>query len=262
MKRISMVGLCLVAAFAFSAMAVSSASASVVLHLYEECVKEKGAPLEKGCGKAGGKGGYKLVSAVGQKFTTKSKTGTLYSYIPANEKEPWAGGTVVGTVVCKKSKGEGEITSPMLSTSVITFEDCTSEGKKCTGGGAATGDIKTNPLSTQPELWEGHVILATAPAGETPSASFNCEGLEVVTFGSAIGKAEGNVGVASKKAHDNLVVNPKNGAPEFAFYEGESGAELDILVSKITPPGVELPSAENVDTELKGKTEVGIFPMS
>ncbi len=280
MKRISMVGLCLVAVFAFSAMAATSAFA-VLLHLYMVCGKKKGGNYSsKECtpgSKVAGTGKYELEEVAGQEFTSKSKTSTLYSYIPAKEAEPLAGGAVVGTVVCKKSKGSGKYVNAMLSTSTITFEDCTTEGKKCTGVTDKTvGDITTFLLSTTPVLWAGKVLMLTYAAAakgateketlekaeSTPSAAFNCEGLEVVTTNTAIGTLEGSVEAATKKAHINLKVNPATGAAEDVFFEGEEvGPYQAFLLSTITPPGVTLPSGENTDQEIKGKTPVGVFAL-
>jgi hypothetical protein len=284
MKRIKIMGLALVAVFAFSAMAVASASATpVVQHLFQLCVKAKKVGKVYSGNYTGSKctqatfvatnGKYTLVSAVGDKTTSKSATSTLYSYIPASETEPWTGGTVVGTVVCKKSAGTGTITSNALLLSVINFETCTSEGKKCTSPGNTKGDIKTFPLSAELKLSDTEsgpllVSVATPQSGlaENPNnydAEFNCEGLEVKTSGSSIGMLTGNEGSASKTSTDTLTVNPATGEPGISFYlagaEGEEGKqELALLVSKITPPGINLPGGENTTQDLKGGN-IGIY---
>lgn len=95
MKRIRIVGLCLVAVFALSAVAVSAASAETA-PTYKVCakVKETGKFNDKKCSVAskGGKkeGDYELSewSAAKKKaFTGKNGVSTLFSYIPEKESE-------------------------------------------------------------------------------------------------------------------------------------------------------------------------------
>jgi hypothetical protein len=289
MKRIKVMGLCLVAVFAVSVATAASASARpFILHLFALCVKAAkegktyiGHFTAKTCTPAskvlsGGK--YELASAVGDKGTSKSKTSTLYSYIPANEAEPWKGGTVVGTVVCKKSAGTTEIVNNEQILTTIKFEDCSSEGKKCTNvkyQGSETptsGDILTYPLIATLRLEEGKLVSRSEPQKgvsyntEELDASFNCEGLAVQTKGDAVGEITGDVESASKDSKDTLTVNPKTGEPGISFTEegkeGEEGKqELALLVSKITPPGVNLPGGENTTQELKGGA-IGVYPQS
>jgi hypothetical protein len=272
MKRIRIMGLCALAVFAFSAVAAATASAApVLLHEFALCVKAAkvgktyvGHYTAKGCAgpavETGGK--YERASAIGDKGTSKSKTSTLYSYIPKSEAEPWTGGTVVGTVSCKKSAGVTEVISAMSESSKINFEDCTSEGKKCTSPSNTVGDIATNLLTATLQLEAGKVVSVATPAAgpEAPDAEFNCEGLAVVTLGSSIGELSGNVEKASKTSKDTLTVNSKTGEPGISFYEGpESGEQnLALLLSHITPPGITLPSGENTTQELKGG-EIGVF---
>jgi len=285
MKRIRIVGLCLVAVFALSALAASSASAAFLLHTYKECAKASkvgktyvGKFTSKECTLAskvetGGK--YELVNPTGKEFTSKSKTSTLYVYIPVGEVEQLNGGPIVGKVTCKTSSGKGSFKSEMLSESVITFKTCTSEGKKCTSAGAPVGDIITFPLSTEPVLWEGKYELLTyaaaarkatqaetlAAAAETPSAIFTCEGLESITTNDVLGSATLANQVAVKTSHDVLNVNEATGKQELIFFESEElGPFQAFLFAHITPPGVTLPASENTNQELKGKTAVGIYP--
>jgi hypothetical protein len=268
MKLFKTMGLCVVGVLAFSAMALAgSASATPsVLHLLLVCAKAKGGDYtSKACtpaSKVEGTGKYELESAVGQKATSKSKTSTLYSYIPQSESEPWKGGTVVGTIVCKKSAGTDEVTGPMTLSGDINFEDCASEGKKCTSPGNTTGDIKTNLLSGNIWLEKGKVVAVTSPASGEIDAEFNCEGLSVVTYGNAVGEVTGDIESASKSAKVTLTVNPKTGEPGISFAEEgpEQGEEtLNLLTSHITPPGVTLPSGENTTQELKGSSAIGIY---
>jgi hypothetical protein len=285
MKRIKIMGLCVVALFAFSAMAATSAFAE--LHLYLECGKApkvgktySGDYTSKECTLAskvetGGKYLLKTPSGKGAAFKTSSGVSTLDSYIPGEkpltEGNALEGGTVVGTVVCKKSKGSGTIDSVTLSTVTINFEDCESSKEKCTGGPKA-GDILTNELSTTPVLGlSGESLLWTyaAAAGRptqleteeasevTPTAEFKCGEKSVVTYGGALGLQLGALETATKAATSELKVNAMGGQ-EHVFFIGDEVGQA-FLVSFITPPGILLPSGETTTQKLKGGV-IGIYP--
>jgi hypothetical protein len=220
MKRISMVGLCLAAVFAFGATSAMAAAPT-----YKACIKaspkNSGNYTEKLCAtKAGtpGTGGYELASYKSAKklgFKTKSGKSTLYSYIP--------GVGIAGTVVCAKDKGEGEITGESTSKSVVIFEKCESSGFKCTSTGESkAGDIKTNPLKgTLVNLEGGKVGQVVEAEGGGASAEFGCEGhLHVITVGALVGEETGNNGVISKDATLAFHVNSKTGEQEPGEAEG------------------------------------------
>jgi len=159
MKRIGIVGLSLVAAFAFSAMAAASALAGE----YGKCVtvhKEgkvyKGHWLDKTCElkeaseaeveNGGTKNKYNWVSAAGTKSTSSTKTATF--------------STASGAFTCKKSTDTGEITGWQTGTETILFKECgfSATGGKCTSfvfgekgeeiPTAPEGDIETFTLKT------------------------------------------------------------------------------------------------------------------
>jgi hypothetical protein len=267
MKSIKMVGLCLVAVFAMSAFAAASANAELGSLEYITCFKvskaNKGkgkfneklcATASKGGAKEGeyeGGGSWELLKK--KTFTGKNGVSTLDSYIPSNEATPWTGGTVVGKVVCKKAKSAGQITGRMTSTVVVTFETCTTEGKKCTSAGAPkVGDIVTNQLLSTIVMTEGKtaaLVKGNNEAGE--SAAFACEGLEVETFGSLNGINTGNTEKYSATSTQTFTVNAEGGQ-EHPFTE-EAPETPDFLVSHITPPGILLPSGENTTSTLKGE---------
>jgi hypothetical protein len=264
-----------------------------LLHLYLECAK---APKEgkvytgrftsKECTLAsevetGGKYLLKTPSGKGAAFKTSSGTSTLDSYIPEKEPEVLAGGTVVGTVVCKKSKGSGTIVNSMLSTATINFEDCESSKEKCTGGPKA-GDILTKELSTEPVLGpNGESLLLTyaaaartegaaepqlkvlEKAATTPTAEFKCGEKSVVTYNDALGLQLGALEVATKSGTNELKVNAKGGQEHVFFLQPEVEGEIyqAFLASFINPPGVTLPSGETTTQKLKGGV-IGIYPES
>jgi hypothetical protein len=138
MKRISTVGLCLVAMVAFGAMAASSAYAGE----YGECVKAS----PKGSGKftsstceilaAKGKGKYnwQAVSEDERHFTDSSKKPIVLS-------------TAAGEISCKKSKSEGEIKGWQANVDIWDLEDCTYAGAPCASG-EVPGTIRTNLLDS------------------------------------------------------------------------------------------------------------------
>jgi hypothetical protein len=133
--------------------------------------------------KVAGTGKYELTNPAGDKFSTKGGASAIYVDIPYNEEEPWAGGTVVGTVSCKKSKGTGEYLSQQQSQSTIEFQKCESSGKRCSSSGAKAGSI----VGTFVAEVEGSEIAwdsQTGPAGSM--LDFNCEGLEVRVTGSVV----------------------------------------------------------------------------
>ncbi len=268
MKLIRIVGLCLAAVFALSAVAATSASAAAPE--YKVCAKAAksgktytGKYNNKTCSEvnAKGEGKYELESweaAKKKEFKGKNGVSTLDSYIPASESEPWKGGTVVGDVTCKSGKSVGDITGPKTSTVTVEFKTCTSEGKKCTSPGAKTGSIVTKKLtSTLGYIDEGKAVGSLVEAGAgggDPSAEFTCEGLGILTTGSVIGVNSVNVNTVSKAATQTFAVN-KNGGQEVVFGEFPEGitGPAHFLLSYITPDEVTLPSGEDTTSTLTGE---------
>jgi hypothetical protein len=275
MKRIRIVGLCLMAVFALGAVAAASASAGPPE--YKTCVKaspkESGKFNNKTCSTAskGGKkeGDYELGAwNAGKKVTLTGKNGesTLGSYIPENEAEFWTGGTNAGNVTCKKAASKGEITGPKEATTTVSFSSCSSEGKKCTSAGAKAGDIVTKKLTTIiGYIDEGKavgILVEAGGGGVDVQAAFNCEGLAIETNGSLIGVQSGNVNTFSKESKQSFLENAKGGQ-EFAFGEfppesagvwGPGTEEVHILKTFANPPGVHLPSGEDTVSVEKGET--------
>jgi hypothetical protein len=258
MKRISLVGLCLAAVFAFGATSAFAAAPT-----YKVCVKAAksgktytGKFNDKNCTEANAKseGKYELASWASAKkkaFKTKSGKSTLYSYIP--------GVGIAGTVVCAKDKGAGEITGPSTSKSVVTFEKCESSGFKCTSTGEAKkGAIQTNTLiGTLVSLEGGKVGQVVEAEGGGASAEFSCEGhLHVITVGSLVGEETGNNGVISKDATLAFHVNSKTGEQE----PGEAEGTPHTLYSEIESEAFTgtLPSGEETEDAITGEAE-GIF---
>lgn len=249
MKRIRMVGLCLVAVFAMTAVAAASASAAAPEYLV--CGKAAkvgktytGKFSNKECTDSVATGGkYELAPYTSAKklaLKTKSGASSLDVYIP--------GKGIAGETTCAKSKGEGTITGAKTATAVITFEKCEEAGKVCTSlqAGTKKGEIVTQTLD---ETLVASSSSKTGVANEVKgggagnlSASFNCEGAEFITTGTVAGEVTA-VGVASKS--QSLVFEiTAEGAPKIASAE----PLLTDVVGTAT-----LPSGEDVTTEIKGE---------
>ena len=158
MKRISIVGLCLMAVFAFSAMAASSASADL---------------------KAQVKGG----SIVGVTFLSSAGLAQLF--------------TKAGSEIdCKDATNHGLFLSATLGNILIRFLGCSSSGFSCKTVGAGAGEIHL-PLSTLFHLGLAHLTGATAgvPAAVIllgKVIEIECSVLKIKVQGNLIGALQRN----------------------------------------------------------------------
>jgi hypothetical protein len=164
MKRIRIVGLCLVAALAL--VAIASASASAQTAEYGQCLaKKKGNYSDAACGKSlPKKGKYEWYPGQPKTCIAKKKGNWANSSctVPKPkkgkfEKEPGAKFTtssgpgslevpvLFAALTCKKSTGTGEITGAKTGVVTTVFEECEISLEKCTSSGEPTGDIKTPP---------------------------------------------------------------------------------------------------------------------
>jgi hypothetical protein len=140
MKRLRIVGLCLVAAFALSAITVASASATAPEFGKCEKVTSGGAYKDAGCTKpeTGTKGKYNWVAdATGVKFKAHM-TGSLATLE----------GEKGSKITCTAEHNENAAyTGPKTVGNIVAeFEGCETSGLKCHSAGAGEGDITTNPL--------------------------------------------------------------------------------------------------------------------
>jgi hypothetical protein len=225
MKRMRILGLCLVAAFALAVVAASSASAAPAFY---ECAKVKGGKYEKGCSKEGGKGGYELKEGIGKagtkKFKGSGKKATLHT--PA----------VGGEITCTAFKDEGLLASPTGEKSVFsTFTGCATEGKKCVSAGQKAGTIKTNALDGNLGEIEGGSGVGVDLKAESGKylAEFECEGLTVKVEGSVIGEQTGDINTFSKTSEDIFAVNSE----KYQKYKHFKGGSEDVLESTIDGAG-------------------------
>ncbi len=243
MRRIRIAGLCLVAVFAMTAVAASSASAALP-ELYE-CAKLtvkpfKGKYTDKACSvKAteaqeteGKVNKYELQPGVGKGkvFKGKGKVATLYT--------PKIG----GEVSCKTNSSEGKNASPSAQTGVTAkFKTCTSLGKKCSSTGHGekkAGEIYTNPLQgkfgyiSKSPLKVGVSLEAE---GGLDSADFTCEGLVIETKGAVIGEITGNVNSFNKTSNNIFTVTEGSHVQIPTKFEGGPEEVLQTTINGSGP---------------------------
>ena len=244
MRRIRIIGACLVATLAIGALGAGTASAQPT---YKTCIKAS----PKGSGKwntrtctgesKGGEreGDYELGAwNAGRKTTFTGRAGpfTYYSYIK--------GFGVVGTVTCAKAKVAGEITGPSTGTEVITLEKCTTSGETCTSAGAPkTGDVVTAVLNT--ELAElGGGAVAVRVKGVPVFSESKCGADEWIISGAIDGDVSGDVNTVSKDLTQDFGVN--------AGGEQQISEEGDVLIIKVVGVGEFETGVENT-MSIKGE---------
>jgi hypothetical protein len=187
MKRIRIVMVCLVAAFAFSAIIAASAFAEGSPE-FVKCVKvaNTGKYSEKACEKEAspaGTGKYEreLVTA-GTTVAGKSKKTTITAVgVNGNSQ----------TIVCKKDTLAGEFKSSSEFRAITKLEGCEGNGSKtdkCGNNGAETIEWHTSFFARYLEAGETEAtkrgIVIPYPAG------FTCGSEEVALTGVLVGNAE------------------------------------------------------------------------
>jgi hypothetical protein len=249
MKRIRIVGLCLLAAFATTALAASAAQAAGPE--YFSCVKAAkvgktytGQYSAKTCAMSGLKvdGKYERASAVGITYTSKTKTATLTT--PG-----------LGKVVCRKATGVGTIVSATEDEDVVTFHDCETLGKSCHSLEPTVepaGTIVTFPLMTKLGLIAPGEV-GVDYYGLPLIAYFLCgEEVLITDSGSVIGVITSPLEAAYKKAATDFAGNGLEQVP--TKFEGE---EEDTLVTKIEGVGT-FSSIEETESSQKNGAELGV----
>jgi len=185
MKRIRIIGLCLVAAFAMSAIA--SATASAAAPEFGQCLKKA----------VSGGVGYSDT-----KCNKKVASGALYEWVPgfkAGKNTFTSTGTTATlktsggkTVTCTKEKSTGtyiEGTDNKHEETTVNFSGCKSSGFTCTTVGKATGELTTNPLIGEVNFENAThtktaLKLEPAPGNEGYFIKFSCLGLKVEVIGN------------------------------------------------------------------------------
>jgi len=225
MKRIRIIALCLVAAFAMSAVAAATASAE--------------APEIGRCKKVTVKKSGKYSSAT----CIALKAGGEYEWTAGSVKSGFTGSGGVGTletvgknkVICKTEKAVGNYGTPKtVNGVVVTFTGCETTGFTCTTVGQAAGTLVTKPLEGSLQ-WEKKALKKVAldlvpAAGAELFIEFGCGPLTIKVKGSVL------VNVKAGKMETKPVqkyVGTK-GIQKPSEYETAGGAKVkDILESEI-----------------------------
>jgi len=222
MKRMRIVGLCLVAAFALSAIGAGSASA---LPEIGKCVAKAGGKYTNANCTTAGKGSFEFVKTITKKgFTSAGGEGILEG----------ASGTVIS---CKTQSATGEYKGTTSFKEVqhvkATFKGCELPLFKaeCKTKGAALGEITTTDLT-------GKLAYTSGKGGKTPKvnqgltplvkkkgfALFECPAVGVEVY----------VGEGKEKGHETILaeVTPLNtmALTSTQVYAGSKGVQTPQFV--------------------------------
>ncbi len=213
-RRIRIVGLCLMVAFALSAVAVASAQASVEIgqcvktvkgakgykgHFKNKQCTEKASPEEIGIGGKANKYNFEPGGAPNPAFTAKGKAVTL----KVGELE----------VTCKSSEANGTVrggTGPSTLEAQFDFKSCIqpkAANKKCSTHGKEAGEIQTKQLVgslTEKAAKEGVFTFDGKTKGDVGSETevaleFECLETLYKVHGTLAGKDLQTENVPSKK---------------------------------------------------------------
>jgi hypothetical protein len=235
MKRIRIMGLVLVAAFALGALV--AAGAAQAAPEYGQCVaKKKGNYTNSGCttskpkkGKyewepgpsptcvAKKKGAYTnsecTVKAKPKKGKYEKNCPNSCADIKAHGGAAYLEGASGIKIECKTNGSEdGQIESATKASGIAVYTGCHIEslGVKCKSAGAKPEEIKTYKLSAKPVEIGGEVWVEYTPFSGTYLAEFECEVVSLRVKGSADGKDAGNVNTMSVTSTQTFSTALKN----------------------------------------------------
>ncbi|HTU79240.1 MAG TPA: hypothetical protein VMF09_10825 [Solirubrobacteraceae bacterium] len=242
MKRIRVVGVCIIAMSGMTAVLAGAAQAAPEYRACLKLKKAEGVYSNSTCSKEAseGKGKYEIGLAVGVTYT--SKTGEAVLSTP----------DLGGKVICAKSKDKGKITGSTTDEDKVTLEKCTTEGKKCSSKGETgkkAGTVVTAELETKLVEKEGKpaVEYVSKSGVEGYQAEFDCEGLLVRTKGYTIG----------------VITSPAPG--EYSLKTDTEFAGEENLLTEVSIDGGKeylgpFPSEEKIEVTDTNKEAWGIFP--
>ncbi len=213
---------CVLAAAGLSVLA--SAGVSEALPAFFECAKLKGAALEKGCVREGGKGGFELREGVGKGKPFKGKGAMVELRMPALERE----------VTCTSSKLSGALSSASsVSDVVIELSGCATGAVKCQSPMLKRGKIETAKLAGVIGLLPGGRggLDLKAESGSV-LASFACEGHDVTVEGSVVGELT-PIDTLTKTMTMTFAVNGEG----FQDYKSLEGQPEDVLLTTLAGLG-------------------------
>lgn len=277
MTRMRVLGLCLVAVFAVSAVAVANAFAEPPE--YKVCVKaEKSGKLYIGkytdskCSKAaseaeikeGKKNKYERASwekAKKKGFKGKNK-GAPHNNIVNPVTGEGKPAKIEGTTTCTKEAVVGEVTGPKTEKWKTTYTHCEAEESECNTSGAKNGEIKTEELEgtlvflnkTKTEV--GPRVKGLGKGGEL--AQYECLGgtLKVEVYGEVLAKVTGNINITNNKTSTSVAEGPlamqSNLFPEETNTESEGkqyyewGFAYEACIKEEVEKGKTLAEAEGI----------------
>jgi hypothetical protein len=218
MRRLRIVGLCIVVGMAASALVSASASAAPT---YYECAK-----VAKGAGKylagcaeeaAEGAGTYEIQEGAGKGKAFKGKGAAVVIHLPSQGSE----------FTCKASSEEGFYTVTGQDKVKLTITGCAILGKTCQSAGAKAGEIKTSLLAgTLGYIATAGPKVGVALVGEggSPWAEFACGtgagSLNFVVTSGAIAEVTGDVNSFNKEVSNAYSVNGEGFQTVERFVEG------------------------------------------
>jgi hypothetical protein len=239
-------GLYLGVVFVLGAVAAASASA---------------APLEyRTCVKAAKSGKFYTGKYVDKTCTTPAseaqiKEGKLNKYESqaAAEEAPYTGKnkaatiTAAGkTIVCKKGKSAGELTTERFATDTFTFEKCAIGKAACQSPGSSAGTIKSNLLHTGLVfLDEAETKVGVLVTSLGPILQIECGATTIQVNGHIIGSVTNTTkGMTEtfavsggKQAARNFWVEEEGFGPFTLFTENEAEEEVEATLSLATEDG-------------------------
>jgi hypothetical protein len=235
MKRFKVIGLCLVAVFALSAVLAAGASAAApeFFTCLKAPTKGTGNYSAKNCeaaSKVAGTGNYERGAwNAGKKVTFKGKgsnprNNSLNPFGPAQK--PGENAQIEGTTECKKEKLEGKMTGPKTSEWQTEYSSCEAGGFKCLSKTLKSGHIKTDVLNSTLVFLDsaktnvGILVTGThLPVGglsATPRlAQYACgpkeapEAVNIEVFGSVLAEVNGNTEKTEKKTLNGVAEGAK-----------------------------------------------------
>ncbi|HUA75427.1 MAG TPA: hypothetical protein VL988_11765 [Solirubrobacteraceae bacterium] len=213
MKRV-MLGICLVSLLV---VATGASAASAAEPAFFECAKLAGGKFKGGtCAEESAKGNHELVEGIGAKPLAVKST-LVDTLIPQF-------GPGAGKIECKKASAKGTLASPTRITKlVITQKECFSTiSKFCTSAGQPKHTVATNSLEGTLgyiDAAEHRLGIDIKGEGGADIMDFNCEGLEEVIAGSAIGEVS-PVGKSSS-AFTAVFTRDAEGFQSISSFEGE-----------------------------------------
>jgi hypothetical protein len=270
MKRMRILGLALVAVFAFAALTAGAASAKPT---WKACVKAEpkntGNYSDKACSvETPGTGKYEKVVGIGKGKGFKGKGGeaSLHNVIPGK-------GDI--KVTCGSFKDKGDVVAPSGVANVTAeFKKCKSLGAPCkTEGGkkeVITTKLMTGSLGymNKAHTAAGESLTSQEAPGSGYLAEFECEGLAKVRVHGAVIGAMSPFGVVTKESVATFSVGEFLGEPAPGYKPltnppaFEEGAEpVGVLLTELNGPetGNEwapaggLPSGQEATAENKGE---------